>query len=80
MQAHGGQGRRDVPAGNIPSVTDLGLTRKQVHEARQLRDAEVAAPGVVRRTLDAWLADGQEPTKAAVACTVAAFRGPWHVE
>lgn len=30
-----------VPAGNIPAVTDLGLTRTAIHEARQLRDAEV---------------------------------------
>ena len=52
---------------NAPAkVTDLGLTRQQVSEARQLRDAEAAAPGVIRRTLDARLADGQEPTKAAV--------------
>lgn len=48
------------------TVADLGLTRKAVHEARQLRDAEAANPGVIRRTLDARLADGQEPTKAAV--------------
>jgi len=47
------------------TVTDLGLTRKAIHEARQLRDAEVASPGVIRRTLDARLAQGQEPTKAA---------------
>ncbi|WP_447673500.1 hypothetical protein [Methylobacterium mesophilicum] len=48
------------------AVTDLGLTRKAIHEARQLRDAEAADPGVIRRTLDARLAEGQEPTKAAV--------------
>ena len=66
---HGGS----VPAGNTApaTVADLGLTRKQVHEARQLRDAEAAAPGVVRRALDARLADGQEPTKAAVREAVA---------
>ena len=58
---------KSVPDGNaLPAVSDLGLTRKAVHEARQLRDAEAAAPGVIRRTLDARLADGQEPTKAAV--------------
>lgn len=58
---------KSVPDGNaLPAVADLGLTRKAIHEARQLRDAEAAAPGVIRRTLDARLADGQEPTKAAV--------------
>lgn len=61
VQAHGGQGKRDVPQGNIPSVADLGLTRKAVHEARQLRDAEAADPGVIRRALDARLDAGQEP-------------------
>lgn len=52
VQGHGGQGKRDVPDGNIPTVTDLGLTRNAIHEARQLRDAEAADPGVIRRTLD----------------------------
>ncbi len=36
VQRHG-----DVPAGNIvPTAADLGLTRKMVYQARQLRDAE----------------------------------------
>ena len=29
---------------NKAKVTDLGLTRKQVHEARQIRDAEKVEP------------------------------------
>ncbi len=62
-----GQHAAHVPDGNMrTAVTDLGLTWKAIHEARQLRDAEAANPGVIRRTLDARLADGQEPTKAAV--------------
>ncbi len=36
-----------------PSAADVGLTRKDIHEARQIRDAEVAEPGIVRRALDA---------------------------
>lgn len=66
VQQHGGQGKRDVPDENIPTVTDIGLSRKQIHEARQIRDAEEADPGVVRRTLDEHLEAGEEPTKAAV--------------
>lgn len=66
VQGHGGQGKRDVPAGDIPAVTDLGLTRKAIHEARQLRDAETVSPGIVRRTLDQQLAKGKEPKEAAV--------------
>jgi hypothetical protein len=28
-----------APAGSIPAVTDLGLARKAIHEARQLHNA-----------------------------------------
>jgi hypothetical protein len=51
---------------NTPTVTDLGLTSKQVHDARQARDAEQADPGIVQRTVDAKLKAGEEPTRAAV--------------
>ncbi|SFI85475.1 hypothetical protein [Methylobacterium brachiatum] len=65
--AANGQRGKAVPDGNsLATVADLGLTRKAIHEARQLRDAEAADPGVIRRTLDARLAEGREPTKAAV--------------
>jgi len=36
-----------------PSSTDIGLTHKEIHEARLLRDAELIDPGFVRRTADA---------------------------
>lgn len=48
------------------SVADIGLTHKDIHEARQIRDAEEANPGIVRETLDAVLSAGAEPTRAAV--------------
>ena len=53
---------------NMPPATadNLGLSRKAIHEARQLRDAEVADPGLVRRTLDAQLERGEERTRFAV--------------
>ena len=57
----------NVPGKNIkPTVTDIGLTRKEIHEARQIRDAELADPGIVRRTIDAAVAAGEEPSKAKV--------------
>lgn len=63
----------NVPDQNIKAtVTDLGLTRKAVHEARQVRNAEKASPGIVRKTLDALLDKGAEPTKAAVRAAVEA--------
>ena len=44
----------NVPDGNIKPATveDIGLTRKQVYEARIIRDAERVEPGIVRRTLN----------------------------
>ena len=45
VQRHGGQGKRDVPQENIPSVTEIGLTHKQVHEAK------VASLNVIREWL-----------------------------
>lgn len=73
-QARGEVGQRtgrppkDVPAGNDipPTAADLGLSRREVHDARLVRDAEVADPGVVRRTLDETLQRGEEPTRAAI--------------
>lgn len=49
-----------------PTVADIGLSHKDIHEARQIRDAEVKEPGVVRRALDEALDAGEEPTKAKV--------------
>lgn len=55
----------------------LGLRRDQIHEARRLRDAEAADPGIVRRTLDDRLTRGEEPTRTALRkmVTDAAMRG-----
>ena len=44
----------------------LGLRRDQIHDARLLRDAEAADPGIVRRTLSEKLERGEEPTRSAV--------------
>ena len=63
-------GNPDLPNRSTPerlaSVEDIGLTRKQVHEARKIRDAEKQQPGVIRKVLDKRLAAGQEPTRAHV--------------
>jgi hypothetical protein len=59
------------------SAADIGLSHKEVHEARAIRDAEAAEPGIVRRTLEEKLARGEEPTRAALRKMVvdAAMRG-----
>lgn len=41
VATHGGARNFNVPKEDVePCAADLGLTRKQIHEARQLRDAE----------------------------------------
>lgn len=59
------------------TAAGLGLSHKEVHEARVIRDAEDTEPGIVRRTLDEKLARGEEPTRAALRKMVvdAAMRG-----
>jgi hypothetical protein len=60
-------GRRSSKTEDLkPTTADLGLTHKDIHEARIIRDAEIADPGIVRRTVDAAIAAGEEPSKAKV--------------
>lgn len=42
------------------------ISPRILHEARQVRDAEQATPGIVRRVLDEALDAGEEPTRAKV--------------
>ena len=73
-----GRARSCVGDKNAPATAaDLGLRRDQIHEARQFRDAETSDPGIVRRTLDARLGRGEEPTRTAMRKMVvdAAMRG-----
>lgn len=68
VRAHGERGK-DIPDENVflkPTSADIGITSKEIHEARQVRDAEKADPGVVERTIDEALERGEEPTKAMV--------------
>jgi hypothetical protein len=60
--------RDSVPYGNaIPSTSkELGISRKDIHEARMIRDAEEAQPGIVRDTIKESIEAGEEPTRAKV--------------
>lgn len=49
-----------------PSAADIGISRKEIHEARIIRDAEEAEPGIVRRALNEALDAGEEPTRSRV--------------
>lgn len=59
------QGKPSKSEGSA-TVADIGLTHKDIHEARQFRDAERNEPGIARRALDARLAQGLEPNKTAL--------------
>ena len=68
VASHGGGRNFKVSAENLEtaSLADIGLTGLQVFEARQIRNAMVRDPGIVRRTLDEALDAGSEPTKASL--------------
>jgi hypothetical protein len=68
VAGHGGARNFKVATSDLekPTTKDLGLSKQELSEARQIRDAERERPGIVRETLDAALATGEEPTRAAV--------------
>lgn len=78
--AHNGAKNRVLSENAIATAADLGLSRKDIHEARIIRDAESADPGIVRRTLDEAIEAGEEPTRIKVKRAVKAkskrSRGP----
>jgi hypothetical protein len=51
---------------DTPTAADLGLSHKDIHEFRSIRDAEHAEPGVVQKTIDKIVERGEEPTRAAL--------------
>lgn len=74
-----GQRGKAVPDGNsfsAPTTAEIGLTRKQIHEARMIRDIESADPGVIERTAHAMVASGKAPTRSGVAREIAARKTP----
>ena len=70
-----GGNQTEVPKGNIArpaTAAEVGLPRKQIYEAREIRDAEEKDPGIVARTLDEAIERGEEPTRAKVKRAVKA--------
>lgn len=57
-----GGGDSTVASRNAATAADLGLRRDEIHEARKLRDAEAAEPGIVQRTINDMIECGEEPT------------------
>jgi len=67
-----------VPHGNDvrPATAEqIGLSRKDVFEARQIRDAIASNPDAVREVLDDLLERGAEPTKAAIKRALTGIEG-----
>ncbi len=48
----------------VPTPADIGLSPRDIFEARQIRDAEADEPGIAQRAVNAMLDRGEEPTKA----------------
>ncbi|PHP68201.1 SAM-dependent methyltransferase [Zhengella mangrovi] len=61
---------KNLPEGKTFTVEEAGLTHKEIHEARKLRDAERKTPGIAERAIAARLAQGLEPTKANLRAAV----------
>ncbi len=66
----------NVPNGNVKATAaDIGLSRKEIHEARALRDVMASRPGIVREALDQLMAEGDAPTRAALKRAIAPLAG-----
>lgn len=71
VEARNGGRPKTVPDENGFTAAEVGLTRKEIHEARTVRDAEETDPGVTRRALDEIVQRGEEPTRAALKREIA---------
>jgi hypothetical protein len=70
----------NITNGNIYTfVNELGLTSKQVFDARKVRNAEEASPGIIQATVDSRLAEGVGPTKADINRAVHALQPSEHI-
>jgi len=69
---YGNQHSAKLPDQKLATAADVGVSHSEVEEARTIRDAEEADPGIVRRTLDDALDAGEEPTRAKVKRAVQA--------
>jgi N6-adenosine-specific RNA methylase IME4 len=69
----GGNRKIKVPNGNVEpaSAAEIGIRRKDIHDARQMRSAIARNPAIVREALDDILASGDEPTRAALKRAIA---------
>lgn len=70
IATQGGNGNNqsvgNIPAKNVSTFADIGVTSKQVYEFRQIRDAEDSSPGAIRGALEAIVTRGDEPTRTGL--------------
>lgn len=78
VQRHGGD-RSKIAGQNLAPASpgDLGLTAKEIHDARKLRDVEQENPGLIARALERRVRP-QPPPKILrrVRLTIPLLRGP----
>lgn len=69
----GGDRTSKIPNGkNAPATAaEAGVTSKEIHDARAIRDVIASNPTAVREALDDILAKGDEPTRAALKRAIA---------
>jgi hypothetical protein len=68
--------RSNVAAPNVSTAAELGLRRDEIHEARKIRDAERADPGIIHRAIEGMIERGEEPTRAALRKEITAKPKP----
>jgi hypothetical protein len=73
VASHGGD-RIKVGGCNLaqPTAADLGLRRDEIYEARRLRDAERAEPGLAQQAVDRMVETGEEPSRAELRRSILA--------
>ena len=75
---------RDGPGAGVldgnakATVADVGLSRKEIHQDRKLRDAEVKCPGLTETVLNVLVDAGEEPVRAALGRAVNEVLGEDH--
>lgn len=66
---------KSVPDENAFTAEEAGLTRKDLHYAKKLLDADRRKPGIAERAIAARLAAGLEPTRASLRVSIGTKTG-----
>lgn len=72
--SRGNQHVAKVGDADLATISDIGLTKQDIHEARVIRDVERADPGITERALQGMVSRGEEPTKAKLNREIATVK------